>query len=374
MTISASTGRVQHNCNGSLTEFDFTFPINETSDLTIILTDSDDNDTTLTETTDYSVSATNDDYSDGGTVTTVETYASGYTLTILRAIPHTQASNFIEGMATLYETFENSLDKLTMAIQDLKGSLSRVLAFPDSISSSIDPTLPLPSAGGVLGWNVSLDGLENVFDLSAYAGVISSFAETLLDDTDAAAMLATLGLTNFIEADAVITDNTLVRGDGGARKVQKCSTITVTDDGEMVNTGQPSFLAYPAAEQQNFAKDSAVEVVFGTEVFDVGSNFASNIFTAPVDGKYLLSVSMRLKNLDSAATYYYICINTSNRSYLAYLDPTKFSADVGNFSMAIAVVADMDATDTAKVEVYQSGGTAQTDIDTNTYFSGALIC
>jgi len=43
-----------------------------------------------------------------------------------------------------------------------------------------------------------------------------------------------------------------------------------------------------------------------------------------------------------------------------------------------SVIADMDASDTAKVRFYQSGGTAQTDIDggsgdTPSNFSGYLV-
>jgi len=46
-----------------------------------------------------------------------------------------------------------------------------------------------------------------------------------------------------ITTDNDITDNALIRGDGGAKKAQECSTITVDDSGRMVNTGQPCFNA-----------------------------------------------------------------------------------------------------------------------------------
>jgi len=42
--------------------------------------------------------------------------------------------------------------------------------------------------------------------------------------------------------------------------------------------------------------------------------------------------------------------------------------------MSISHIADMDASDTAKVQVVQSAGTQQTDIATESTFSGALIC
>jgi len=49
---------------------------------------------------------------------------------------------------------------------------------------------------------------------------------------------------------------------------------------------QPSFLAYNSVTDANIAVGSNVVIDFDTEVFDVGSNFASDIFTAPVTGKY----------------------------------------------------------------------------------------
>ena len=50
--------------------------------------------------------------------------------------------------------------------------------------------------------------------------------------------------------------------------------------------------------------------MLGTERFDVGANFASNTFTAPVTGKYQLNATLYLNKLDSASTYYELRIHT----------------------------------------------------------------
>ena len=175
-------------------------------------------------------------------------------------------------------------------------------------------------------------------------------------------------------ADNDITDNCLVRGDGGAKKIQECSTITVTDDGEMVNTGQPCFTVTNSSTQLNFAINSQVTVVFGSEVTDQGNNFSSNTFTAPVDGNYLLTAHLRIEDIDTAAGFYAIYIVTSNRSYTRAFNPQGWPADYDNASISLAVIADMDASDTAYVTVYQGGGAQQSDIWTASYFTGALIC
>ena len=42
--------------------------------------------------------------------------------------------------------------------------------------------------------------------------------------------------------------------------------------------------------------------------------------------------------------------------------------------MTVGVLADMDAGDTAFVDWSQNGGASQADIDTESYFSGYLVC
>ena len=114
--------------------------------------------------------------------------------------------------------------------------------------------------------------------------------------------------------------------------------------------------------------------MFGTEIFDLGSNFASNTFTAPVTGKYQLNAGIYVQNLDEAASYYIVAITTSNRTIYQLLDPRSLDQDPVYWSLQVAVLADMDASDTAKVQVYQASGTQQTDVNQNSYFSGFLAC
>jgi len=178
---------------------------------------------------------------------------------------------------------------------------------------------------------------------------------------------------NPVTADVVIADNRLVRGDGGAKGVQECSTISVSDDGEMVNTGQPCFLITNNSYQDNLAVGSPVDIIFNNEIFDIGNNVASNTFTAPVSGKYQLNVQLRLGNVDTAGGYYAITLTTSNRNYYYNFSPL-FSIDAPYITCLIAIVGDMDINDTAKVTFYQEQGEVQTDIRTGTYFSGTLIC
>ena len=163
---------------------------------------------------------------------------------------------------------------------------------------------------------------------------------------------------------------------GGAVHLFTSTTnaLSIDSSGNITKPLQPAFQARPASTQADIAINTAVTVVLGTEVFDVGANFASNTFTAPVTGKYQLNVELRLDNMDTAAGYYYLKLQTSNIIYHSIVDPGGLSSDPSYWSLTISALADMDASDTAYVAVYQAGGASQTDIDTDTAFSGYLAC
>jgi len=148
-------------------------------------------------------------------------------------------------------------------------------------------------------------------------------------------------------------------------------TILYTDT-VYTNSAQPAFSAVPASAQTSFVVGSAVTVVFGTEIFDQASNFATNTFTAPTTGRYQLNVALSTTTGDSASTTYVVNIVTSNRSYAATYDSTTWVADATNWSFVISVLADMDTSDTAYVTINQASGTQQTNITTESYFNGFL--
>lgn len=201
MTVSSLvTYPVQFNCDGATVDFDFDFGVSSSADIEVIITDEDDAETILVITTNYTVAATNDDYSSGGTVTTVATYALGNVITICLAVDINQESDFTENQATLYETFEDGLDKLTRISQQLDEWLGRALSLPKSSGESGDGIVPLPSAGKALQWNTTEDGLENstvtVDDVSTAvtaaeaAQTAAEAAQTAAEEAQAAAEVA----------------------------------------------------------------------------------------------------------------------------------------------------------------------------------------
>lgn len=222
MPVSTTSNRVQYNCDGSQTEFAFTFPIFETSDLVVTIADADGTETTLTETTDYSVAPSGNDYSGGGTVTTVATYSSDYTITIVRTVTLDQETDFQTLDVLPAETLEDALDKLTMITQQIKEQTDRTLKLQVTSAYS-DLDIPDPEADKYLAWKSALDGLKNMTVQSQGDLSVSSFIETLLDDADATAARATIG------AEPSLPIGTIIMYDGAGIDTPDTRTEAIGD-------------------------------------------------------------------------------------------------------------------------------------------------
>jgi len=152
--------------------------------------------------------------------------------------------------------------------------------------------------------------------------------------------------------------------------------MSISSAGAVTMPTQPAFLATATASQNNVTGDgTSYTVLWGTEVFDQASNFASPTFTAPVTGRYQLNVTVGLSGLLTTHTNAYIQLTTSNRSYINQIQrATNFIADDTVF-LTLSVLADMDAGDTASVTTYVSNATKVVDIlATYSTFSGYLAC
>jgi hypothetical protein len=149
--------------------------------------------------------------------------------------------------------------------------------------------------------------------------------------------------------------------------------MLIDEPGAVTKPLQPAFLARPASSQDDIAVGSSVDIVFGTEVFDQGADFASNTFTAPVAGRYQINASIALNAVDSASSYYSVRLLASNRTVDHIVDP-DYGQDAVYLTINANVLMDMDASDTVKLQIIQGSGTQQTDIATDSTFSGFLAC
>lgn len=239
MSVADVTPRVSYNCNGSLESFSFTFPIIVSSDLQVILRNKATNvATVLTETTHYSVADSDGvtgslaDYENGGTITTTVVYSSTYEITLVRAVPYTQAAVFSEGMQTLYANFESALDKLTMQVQQLRDKLDRSPYCPADDPTTLDMEMPNATTRANKYAYYDANGEPTavaVIDTGTLS--LSVWAETLVDSDNAAegrAVLELDNLTNDVQAKADFTGY-------GEKTTPADDDIVLVNDSEALN-------------------------------------------------------------------------------------------------------------------------------------------
>ena len=132
---------------------------------------------------------------------------------------------------------------------------------------------------------------------------------------------------------------------------------TIRHDGGVTKPLQPYFSVGKTGTTNNISNSGYDDIVLDDETFDVGGNFASNVFTAPITGEYHFSINMRLDNVDTSAAYYNIQVNTSNRTHAQLF--SRHGTDINYENFMMTVIADMDANDTAKIQIFQNGGTSE---------------
>jgi len=147
MTISSTT-RIAGPYTGSGTTgpFTFAFKVFQASDLVVVKREiSTATDTTLTLTTDYSVTLNgNQNSSPGGSVTLVSSISSAYELTLTSSISNLQPTDLTNQGGFYPEVITDALDRACIQIQQLASLNTRSLVAP--ISDGLGTSLALPAA------------------------------------------------------------------------------------------------------------------------------------------------------------------------------------------------------------------------------------
>jgi hypothetical protein len=163
--------------------------------------------------------------------------------------------------------------------------------------------------------------------------------------------------------------DSLIMGLGSA--LGTTSHMVIDSSGAITKPLQPAFSVNDAGTTTNLSSGAAI--TFGTEVFDLNADFASNTFTAPVTGKYQISYQLRFQEFDADFTYFLVQLTTSNRSYSNILSGGQHDSDAAYISFHQSILCDMDANDTCDIAIAFSGGAAQCDVATRE-FTGVLVC
>jgi hypothetical protein len=141
MTVSDQTNRTSAVGTGAEQVIPFTFPITANSDIVVtqrVVADGEE--TTLTETTNYTVINNGES---GGSITTVTPFvANTAQVHIVRDTPNTQSLDLEQGGAFNAENVEDALDKNTKLTIESKDGLNRTLKFPTTDPASSFSDMP----------------------------------------------------------------------------------------------------------------------------------------------------------------------------------------------------------------------------------------
>jgi len=186
MTISSTNVTNSFSGNSSTTAFTYTFPINSTSEISVIERSAAGVETTKVEGTGSTNYGIVDNGDAGGTVTMVTAPATGTTLFLRRNTGLTQGTDYIANDPFPAETHEDALDKLQMQVQETQEEVDRSfkVSRTNTITSSEFTTSAADRANKAIGFDESGD-LTTIADFNPAGGDAALFQySTTTTDSD----------------------------------------------------------------------------------------------------------------------------------------------------------------------------------------------
>jgi len=186
MTLAASAQKVTYACDGGTVLFNVPFIFWEDATLYVYIFDTVLNARTdLVLSTDYTVAG-----GDGstGSITTVATYSSAYTITIVRSVPLTQGAALPLSGAFPSSSVEETLDRIVAITQDIQEQVDRSIKLP--ADSTVDPdsvslsaatlvayvTQPTATTELEINWDPALEFSHYILELSNVEGTSATSA------------------------------------------------------------------------------------------------------------------------------------------------------------------------------------------------------
>lgn len=220
------------------TDFLFTQPADSSDDILVYKrfidedSDTEGNETLLTEDTDYTISPTGGDYINGGTVVTGSALGVNFEVVIVRKMEQSQETN--KGAITPTSII-TIVDRLTRQVQDLQDRIDRSVRLQQSDETSFDMEIPglANRAGTFWFWN-SAGELTFVDDVVTAGSITTTPYTTLFLTKTTAALAATwleLGTADAVEfAGVTIGANSDFVGSVSSGITIGTNAFTVADD------------------------------------------------------------------------------------------------------------------------------------------------
>ena len=154
MPINDNYQQEQYIADGSITEFDFSFPVIEPKDIKVFVQDTENNIEEKTFNSDYTVNL-NSNYS--GKIIFTTAPSLNYKVFIQRETDITQKSDYKTSSGFQAEEITNNLDKLTIICQEQQSSIDKSLKI-NSVSNIKFISFEEPQDGKNLVWKKNSDG------------------------------------------------------------------------------------------------------------------------------------------------------------------------------------------------------------------------
>lgn len=284
MTFSDQTNITSAVGSGAVgQEVAFTFPISDTSDLSVIMrVTATGVETALAETTNYTVEIDGDS---GGTLTTVTAIETTEEIHLKRDTPMTQSLDLEQGGTFNAENVEDALDKNTKLNIENDDAISRCIKIPDTDDSTLTVELPSSVDRGSTYIYFDSDGNITTGDPTDPGTVVfGSFGETLAGTANVAAAYTALAITDFVvtllnDADAATFRNTIFE-----RTVSDFA-LTLMDDAAATNVLTTLGFSTFAKTIVDDANAAAARVTMGSLAASDILTYEGDVFTH--DGEVL---------------------------------------------------------------------------------------
>ena len=158
--------------------------------------------------------------------------------------------------------------------------------------------------------------------------------------------------------------------------------VYIDTSGIVTKPNQPAFLVTEDGGGQSITNAVVTTITLDSEIFDVGANFASNTFTAPVTGYYIMTGQVVVdagsgsNTLFGSSTFQFVA---SNRTW-QFRSPNIYTNENDRFIMKGTAIVDMDASDTCLMNFFASRSGASGAVTVynngtvpNTFLSGYLL-
>ena len=133
------------------------------------------------------------------------------------------------------------------------------------------------------------------------------------------------------------------------------SALTIDSTGRILTPARPMF-DVAKSSTQTISSGSVTKVTWDTENYDIGGNFASDKFTAPIAGKYHMNALLTMSTITAGAGIGLIWYKNGSVFRSGHHQSTEINI---TFTLQSSVVFDLSASDYVEVYAFQGSGNSE---------------